>query len=72
MLLLTSSNGKGNPVTIPRIELTAAVTSVKIAAYLDKQLDYEELKHTFWILGYLRNESKHFHIYVADRIQAIK
>ena len=48
---------------------------MKVAAYLDQQLDYEESKHTFWtdsqiVLAFPRNESKRF--YVANRIQAIK
>ena len=36
------------PVTIPRLELTAAVLSVRIAKYVKLQLNYEEVTEVFW------------------------
>lgn len=36
------------PVTIPRLELTAALVSSKISYTLRKELEYEEVKETFW------------------------
>ena len=65
------------PVTIPRIELTAAVVSVRVAAFLERELEYKNIKHVFWsdsnvVLGYIGNESKRFHIFVANRIQTIR
>ena len=36
------------PVTVPRLELTAAVVSVKTSAQLQQELEYEEVKEVFW------------------------
>ena len=57
-----ASNGKSRvillkPVTIPRLELTAALVSSKIICVLLKELEYYDLTETFWIgskpiLGY--------------------
>ena len=65
-------------VSIPRIELTAAVLSVKIAVMLRKELKLEQkIKEMFWtdsevVLGYLKNDAKRFKVFVANRIQTIK
>ena len=51
-------------VSIPRIELTAAVLSVNIAVTLRKELKFEQkIKEMFWtdsevVLGYLKNNAK--------------
>ncbi|XP_067053909.1 uncharacterized protein [Acropora muricata] len=55
-------------VTIPRLELTAATESVRVANVLKEELDYEELQDFYWtdskvVLG--------FHVYVANRTQFI-
>lgn len=65
------------PVTIPRLELSAAVMSVRIARFLDRELSYINLKHYFWtdstiVLGYISNEAKRFHVFVANRISEIR
>ncbi|MCG7865422.1 MAG: hypothetical protein JAY74_03510 [Candidatus Thiodiazotropha taylori] len=65
------------PMTIPRLELAAALMSVRIAAFLDQELDYENITHTYWtdskvVLGYIANECKRFHVYVANRVQQIR
>ena len=65
------------PVTIPRLELTAALVSVKISASLRQELEYEITTETFWtdsmvVLGYIANDSKRFHVFVANRVQQIR
>ena len=65
------------PVTIPRLELTAAVTSVRISDQLRKELTLENAEEIFWtdskvVLGYIANESRRFHVYVANRVQEIQ
>ena len=35
-------------VTIPRLELTAAVLSVKVSGFLNRELDYEQISNIFW------------------------
>jgi hypothetical protein len=62
--------------TVPRLELQAATASTKIAKILEMELDYPEITHHYWtdskvVLGYIRNESKRFHMYVANRVQQI-
>ncbi|XP_050703627.1 uncharacterized protein LOC126989094 [Eriocheir sinensis] len=64
-------------ITVPRLELTAAVVSVRISAVLKKELDYEDIQEVFWtdsmvVLGYINNDSKRFHVYVANRVQQIR
>jgi len=46
------------PVTVPPLELTAAVVSVKTSAQLQRELDYEGVEELFWtdskvVLGYI-------------------
>lgn len=65
------------PMTIPRLELTAALMSVKVSTFLDQELDYENITHTYWtdtkvFLGYIATETKRFHVYVANRVQQIR
>ncbi len=64
-------------VSIPRLELTAAVVSVKVAALLQSEFKFENAQHIFWsdskvVLGYVANDSKRFHVFVANRIQLIR
>ncbi|XP_006817264.1 uncharacterized protein LOC102809835 [Saccoglossus kowalevskii] len=65
------------PITIPRLELTAAVTSVLVSEFLNKELKYDGISHFFWsdskvVLGYIANKSTRFHIFVANRVQKIQ
>ena len=64
------------PITVPRMELTAAVVSVKIGHLLHKELRLENAEQYFWtdskvVLGYINNEARKFNIFVANRIQQI-
>ena len=64
-------------VTIPRLELTAATVSVRVANVLKEELDYEELQDFYWtdskvVLGFISSESRRFHVYVANRVQFIR
>ena len=36
------------PVTIPRLELTAALVSVKISDVLRQELEYDQITEVFW------------------------
>ena len=65
------------PVTIPRLELTAAVCSVRISQQLQRELEYTIDQEYFWtdskvVLGYIANESRRFHVFVANRVQEIQ
>ena len=65
------------PVTVPRLELTATVVSTKISSLLQKELNYQDMQEFFWtdsrvVLGYISNEARRFHTFVANRVQAIR
>ena len=62
-------------LSIPRLELIAAVLSVQIATRLRKDLPLHYTEY-FWtdstvVLGYIRNESARFKVFVANRVQRI-
>ncbi|XP_066928743.1 uncharacterized protein [Clytia hemisphaerica] len=63
--------------TIPRLELTAAVLSVKITNSLHNELDILITNEYFWtdsqvVLAYISNEVKRFHLFVSNRIKFIR
>ena len=64
-------------VTVPRLELTAAVLSVKMSSFLQTELDLKIEREVFWtdsreVLGYIKNETKRFHVFVANRVRQIR
>ena len=65
------------PISIPRMELTAAVVSVIVTKMLQSELDYENLRSVYYtdsevVIGYLSNEARRFHVYVGNRVQHIR
>ena len=63
--------------TIPRLELTAGVVSVKVSLSLNNELDFDINNNVYWtdsqvVLSYLMNEVKRFHLYVSNRVQFIR
>nr|XP_054759571.1 uncharacterized protein LOC129265622 [Lytechinus pictus] len=63
-------------MTIPRLELTAATVSAKMSTFLRKELTVAKPQEFFWtdsqvVLGYIRNEARRFHVFVANRVQQI-
>ena len=63
--------------TVPRLELTAALLSLRVSLFLKKELEYENVQHFYWsdsavTLAYIRSRSKRFHVYVANRVQEIR
>ncbi|XP_057305339.1 uncharacterized protein LOC130642266 [Hydractinia symbiolongicarpus] len=64
-------------ISIPRLELTAAVLSIKMSKVIRKELTYHINNEFFWtdsqvVLSYICNSEKRFKIFVANRIQIIK
>ncbi|XP_062846427.1 uncharacterized protein LOC134325915 isoform X2 [Trichomycterus rosablanca] len=64
-------------VTIPRLELTAAVVSVTVSNMLKEELSYTNVEEFFWtdskvVLGYINNDARRFHTFVANRVQKIR
>ena len=65
------------PTTIPRLELTAATVSVQVGKMIRRELDVPIDSETFWtdsttVLKYLRNETRRFQVFVANRVEAIR
>ena len=67
-----------NAVSIPRLELQAAVLSAKIDVWLKEELhDLEISNSIFWsdsqiVLQYIKSETRGFKIYVANRVGTIR
>ncbi|XP_073732301.1 uncharacterized protein [Misgurnus anguillicaudatus] len=64
-------------VTIPRLELTAAVLSAAVSNMLHEELEMKVDREYFWtdsqvVLGYINNEARRFHVFVANRVQRIQ
>ena len=64
-------------VSIPSLGLTAAVLPVKMACLLKKELNLREVTHYFWtdskgVLGYIRNNTRRFKTFLANRVYQIK
>lgn len=65
------------PITIPRLELAAALISVKASMFLQRDLRYREMKEVFWTDskvdgGYISNDTRRFHTFVANGVQSIR
>ena len=64
-------------ILIPRLELAAALFAVKMNRMLKKELNYRDMEDHYWtnskvILGYISNDARRFHIFVANRVQQIR
>ena len=64
-------------VTIPRLELAAAVVAVRLDALLRSAFEIECIVSTFWsdsqiVLSYLSNESRRYKVFVANRVSVIQ
>ena len=64
-------------MTIPRLELAAATLAVRVDRMLRLELQIELEKSTFWtdsqsVLKYIRNDTKRFHTFVANRVAMIR
>ena len=63
-------------ITVPRLELTAAVISTRVSQCLKLELDYQDVVEVFWtesqvVIGYIYNEAKRLHMFVANRVKEI-
>ena len=77
---LLMSKGKLAPiksVTVPRLELQAAVLAAKVDALLREQMSLQLISSVFWtdselVLKYIVNESRRFQTFVANRVSCIR
>lgn len=63
-------------VTIPRLELMAAASAVKVNSMVVKALEIPVQRTVYWtdsttVLRYIRNEKSRFHTFVANRLAVI-
>ncbi|XP_046573611.1 uncharacterized protein LOC124281704 [Haliotis rubra] len=63
-------------MTIPHLEMSAAVVSVKLDRMLHKEVKIAISRSVFWtdstvVLQYIKNVSKRFHVFIANRIALI-
>ena len=63
-------------ISIPRLELVAATLSVKISVMLRKELQFPDLEDMYLtdseaVLGFIKNQSKRFKIFVAKTVEMI-
>ena len=63
-------------VSIPRLELAAAVVAVKLNCLIRNELEYPIHDTIYWtdstvVLQYIRNESRRFHTFVVNRVAMI-
>ena len=67
-----------NITTIPRLELQAAVLATSLVNFVKELLHNITINSTYYytdsqiVLGYINNEVKRFHIFVANRVQEIR
>ncbi|KAI2646916.1 Adhesion G protein-coupled receptor E2 [Labeo rohita] len=64
-------------VTVPRLELTAAVMSAAVSSMLKEELALKVDREYFWtdsqvVLGYINNEARRFHVFVVNHVQRIR
>jgi len=64
-------------ITIPRLELSAAVVAARTASFLKRELEFQDIREYYWtdskvVQGYINNDAKRFHVFVANRIQTIR
>ena len=77
LMMAKSRVAPANRPTIPRLELTAAVVSTKVARSMKEELDIPIASELFWtdsqvVLAYISNEVKRFHLFVANRVKKIR
>ena len=63
-------------MTVPRLELSASVLAVQLDQSMREELDIPITQSTSWsdstcVLQYIRNQSRRFHTFVANRLSVI-
>ena len=64
------------PITIPRLELSAAVMAVKLDQIIRRDLEIPVIQSEFWsdsqiVLAYISNDTRRFKVFVANRVSQI-
>jgi hypothetical protein len=64
-------------VSIPRLELQAAVLAARMDSMLQEELGLDLIESCFWVdseivLNYIYNDSRRFHVFVSNRVSEIR
>ena len=64
-------------MSMPRLELIAAVLSTKMFGLVKKELGFNDIAKYYWtvcqvVIGYLRDTQKRFKVFVANQVQQIR
>lgn len=64
-------------ITVPRLELCAAVLAIEIAELVVEEMDLKFDRITYYtdskvVLGYIHNQARRFYVYVNNRVQRIR
>ena len=64
-------------VSIPRLELTAAIVSIKVSTMLQDEPDHKNVLDIYWmdskvVLGWVNNKARWFHVFVSNCVQQIR
>ena len=64
-------------MSVPRLELTAALVAAEVGTTIKQKLKIDIDREFFWtdsqvVLGYINNDARKFHVFVANRVQKIK
>ena len=66
------------PMTVPRLELTAAVLATRCSVMLEKEFKFSDsVKHFFYtdstvVLGYISNSTRRYQVFAANRVGIIQ
>ena len=80
-VVMLCSKNRVNPLkstaTIPRLELQGAVLSTTLESSVSRALSVQLLPTTYWtdsmiVLGFINNQQRRFHTYVANRVNKIR
>ena len=68
---------KRKGLTVPRLELQAAVVSVRLASMLSQELDLSVISTTFWtdsttVLKFIANSDARYKVFIANRVKFIR
>lgn len=77
LIMAKASVTTSKVTSIPRLDLSAALSAVRLSVLLKSELHIKIDEEFFWtdsqvVLSYINNEAQRFHVFVANRVQLIR